>query len=126
MIDKRPTIAELERILDGPNDRPITILPNGEIRVIDQPDTVYAHVERTVHALLDEIMDSVEDEETNAEYVKLLAESVSLLSSWPRHYSVSEPSKHLSHLQQWVSGPRHTTEQSMHAPDCERAKETQR
>lgn len=33
--DKRPTIAELEAILDSPNPMKIEIQPNGEIRAVD-------------------------------------------------------------------------------------------
>jgi hypothetical protein len=32
MMDKKPTIQELERLLNSEEDTPIQILPNGEIR----------------------------------------------------------------------------------------------
>lgn len=90
MTDKPPTIAELERILAGPNDKTITILPNGEIRVLDQPaqaDTVYAHVERIVHALLTGIaqeLDNPRDLVTSTSRIKVYSEAVQALSSWPQ------------------------------------------
>lgn len=35
-MDKKPTIDELERLLNTEEDTPITILPNGEIRPSSQ------------------------------------------------------------------------------------------
>lgn len=54
------------------------------------PDTVYAHVERTVHALLDVIIKNsptVDDRDApglSADGIKMLAEAVQALSSWPQ------------------------------------------
>ena len=35
-MDKKPTIQELERLLNSEEDTPIQILPNGEIRPVGQ------------------------------------------------------------------------------------------
>jgi hypothetical protein len=35
-MDKKPTIQELERLLNTEEDTPIQILPNGEIRAVGQ------------------------------------------------------------------------------------------
>lgn len=50
-------------------------------------DTVYAHVERTVHALLDEIEREAKEAHNAAgesARIKMLAEAVQALSSWPQ------------------------------------------
>lgn len=51
-------------------------------------ETVYAHVERTVHALLEEIsrrVDESDDEnEADPEAIKTLAEAAQALSAWPQ------------------------------------------
>ena len=36
LMDKKPTIQELERLLNTEEDTPIQILPNGEIRAVGQ------------------------------------------------------------------------------------------
>jgi hypothetical protein len=36
MMDKKPTIQELERLLNSEEDTPVQILPNGEIRAEGQ------------------------------------------------------------------------------------------
>ncbi len=38
-MDKRPTISELERILQSEEEVPIEILPNGEVRAKGQTTT---------------------------------------------------------------------------------------
>ncbi len=38
-MDKKPTIQELERLLNTEEDIPITILPNGEIQASGQSTT---------------------------------------------------------------------------------------
>ena len=38
MTNKKPTIQELEQILNSEEDIPIKILPNGEIQAADQAD----------------------------------------------------------------------------------------
>jgi len=35
-LDKKPTIEELEKLLNSEEDTPIQILPNGEIRAVGQ------------------------------------------------------------------------------------------
>ncbi|HXM36985.1 MAG TPA: hypothetical protein VN920_17440 [Pyrinomonadaceae bacterium] len=35
-MDKKPTIQELEKLLNSEEDTPIQILPNGEIRAVGQ------------------------------------------------------------------------------------------
>lgn len=35
-MDKKPTIQELEKLLNSEEDTPIQILPNGEVRAIGQ------------------------------------------------------------------------------------------
>ena len=35
-MDKKPTIQELERLLNSEEDTPVQILPNGEIRGVGQ------------------------------------------------------------------------------------------
>jgi hypothetical protein len=35
-MDKKPTIQELERLLNSEQDTPVQILPNGEIRGVGQ------------------------------------------------------------------------------------------
>lgn len=35
-MDRKPTIQELENLLNSEEDTPIQILPNGEIRPVDQ------------------------------------------------------------------------------------------
>ena len=37
-MDKKPTIHELEEILDEEEDSPIEILPNGEVRALGNSD----------------------------------------------------------------------------------------
>ncbi len=37
---RKPTIEELERLLDSEEDTPIEILPNGEIRALGDSDAV--------------------------------------------------------------------------------------
>jgi hypothetical protein len=39
LMDKKPTIQELERLLNTEEDTPIQILPNGEIRAVGQAST---------------------------------------------------------------------------------------
>ena len=39
MKNRKPTIQELEKLLEGPN-RPITVLPNGEIRVFSREEAM--------------------------------------------------------------------------------------
>ena len=38
-MNKKPTIQELEQLLNNEEDIPIQILPNGEIRAVGQADT---------------------------------------------------------------------------------------
>jgi len=38
-MNKKPTIQELEQLLNSEEDIPIQILPNGEIRAVGQVDT---------------------------------------------------------------------------------------
>lgn len=38
-MDRKPTIQELEKLLNSEEDTPIQILPNGEIREIGQTST---------------------------------------------------------------------------------------
>ena len=35
-MDRKPTIQELEKLLNSEEDKPIQILPNGEIREVGQ------------------------------------------------------------------------------------------
>jgi hypothetical protein len=38
-MDKKPTIQELEKLLNSEEDTPVQILPNGEIRGVGQTST---------------------------------------------------------------------------------------
>jgi hypothetical protein len=59
---------------------------------MSEPETVYAHVERTVHALLDSIIASIPaataanapDGSPTAWTIKMFADAVQALSSWPQ------------------------------------------
>lgn len=49
-VSKRPTIAELEAILNDPNPPSVQILPNGEVVPLDNPNApVYSRNEMLAH-----------------------------------------------------------------------------
>lgn len=55
--------------------------------VIKETDTVYAHVERTVHALcagIEQELDNPRDIVTSTSRIKVYSEAVQALSSWPQ------------------------------------------